>query len=285
MGELIAVIGAGTMGAGIAQTALSRGFQTVLYDTAESPLEKGRLAIASGLAKLVEKGKLTPNALDTALAGLTLTTQLSELSTADIVIEAAPERISIKQDLFRFLDGFLKPEALLASNTSSLSITSIASATKRPERVLGLHFFNPAPLMPLVEVIKGSFTSAETMAQATRFIERLGKTPVVAQDTPGFIVNRVARPYYGEALKLLGEGGTDAAQIDRIMKGLGGFRMGPFELMDLIGIDVNFQVTQSVYQAFFNDARYRPHPIQQRMVDAGTLGRKSGKGFFDYPTG
>ncbi|MDB5098981.1 MAG: 3-hydroxyacyl-CoA dehydrogenase [Cyanobacteria bacterium RYN_339] len=280
---VIAILGAGTMGAGIAQVALQHGYDVVLYDVAEPGLAKGRAGIEKQLARLVEKGKLDGDARDAALARFTTTTDLHALVAADLVIEAAPESLAVKQDLFRFLDEACRPDAVLASNTSSLSITAIAACARHPERVIGLHFFNPAPLMALVEVIAAQQSGAAALETGRQFALALGKTPVMCQDTPGFIVNRVARSFYGEALKLAGEGAPMPA-IDACMRA-GGFRMGPFELMDLIGIDVNFAVTQAVYGAFFGDSRFRPHPIQQRMVAAGRLGQKSGQGFYAYPAG
>jgi len=220
---------------------------------------------------------------DPALARLRTTADLKDCSLADLAIEAVPEDLNIKRDLFRQLDELLAPHALVASNTSSLSITVLQSAAVgRPEQLLGLHFFNPPVLMALVEVTRGDRTAPETLEAGLKFVRDLGKTPVVCKDTPAFIVNRVARPFYGEALRLLGENAADPATIDALVKSLG-FKMGPFELMDLIGLDVNFAVTQSVYHAFFEDPRYRPHPIQRKMVEAGMLGRKAKRGFYEYP--
>jgi 3-hydroxybutyryl-CoA dehydrogenase len=229
----------------------------------------------------VELGKTAPEAAGAALARLHPTANLRDCAPADLALEAAPEEMGIKRELFQKLDRVLHERALMATNTSSLSVTALAGSVKRPEQFLGLHFFNPPLLMKLVEVIRGDRTGPETMAAGLRFVRALGKTPVEVKDTPAFIVNRVARPFYGEALRLLGENAADPATIDTLMKSLG-FKMGPFELMDFIGLDVNFAVTKSVYHAFFEEARYRPHPIQERMVGAGLLGRKSGRGFYSY---
>lgn len=280
--QTIAILGSGTMGGGIAQVCALRGFTTLLYDITPEIVNKGLAKIRASIQKGVTLGKISAQAGEAALACLHATAVLDDCAAAELVIEAAPEEIELKRDLFRRLGARLAPTAWLASNTSSLSITALAGATLRPEQFLGLHFFNPPHLMALIEVVRGDRTSDATLQAGVEFARALGKTPVVCKDTPAFIVNRVARPFYGEALRLLGEQAADAPLIDALMKSLG-FKMGPFELMDLIGLDINFTVTQSVYHAFFEDPRYRPHPIQQRMVEAGMLGRKTKRGFYSYP--
>jgi 3-hydroxybutyryl-CoA dehydrogenase len=227
---------------------------------------------------------MTSDEMSEIIGKIATTTQRDDAARYDLIIEAAPEDLALKREIFASLSGLGTSDTILASNTSSLSITAIAASSMWPERVAGMHFFNPAPVMPLVEVISGSRTAPETVQAIQEVATRMGKTPVVAADMPGFIVNRVARPFYGEALKILGEGTARVQDIDEAMKAAG-FRMGPFELMDLIGIDINFAVTKSVYEAFFGEPRYRPHPIQQRMVEGGTLGRKSGRGFYSYEDG
>ena len=277
----IGVIGAGTMGGGIAQVAVERGEEVWLYDSFPGAVERGAGRMAGFWQRSVEKGQRTQANVQAMQARLRPAESLADLVGCDWIIEAAPEDLALKQELFKELEGLVRPDAVLASNTSSLSITAIARAVSRPERVVGMHFFNPAPLLPLVEVIQGAATSPDVVAATVALAERWGKRPVIAQDTPGFIVNRVARPFYLEALRLLGEGVADEATIDRIVRG-GGFRQGPFELLDLIGLDVNFSVTQSVYGAFYGEPRFRPHPIQARLVAGGRLGRKSGRGFYEY---
>jgi 3-hydroxybutyryl-CoA dehydrogenase len=281
MTKTITVVGSGTMGQGIAYASAMAGYQVVLYDITEEIVERGYGAITAELDKGVTRGKITQAQAEQAKNAFQLTTSLEAAAQTDLVIEAAPEKMALKRQIFTTLDAAAPAHTLLASNTSSLSITALAGATKRPERFLGLHFFNPAHLMKLVEVIRGDLTSDETIAAGQEYVKQLGKTAVLCKDTPAFIVNRVARPFYGEAFRLLGENAADVPTIDKLIKSLG-FRMGPFELIDLIGCDVNFAVTQSVYEAYFHDPKYRPHPIQRTMVESGRLGRKTGQGFYNY---
>ncbi|NJN53349.1 MAG: 3-hydroxybutyryl-CoA dehydrogenase [Anaerolineae bacterium] len=279
--EKISVIGAGTMGAGIAQASALAGYEVVLYDISEEVLQTAVASIHTSIDKGVERGKTAVESAETAKASFTLTTSLADAAQCDLIIEAAPEKLPMKRQIFGELEAHAPQHTIFASNTSSLSINVLAAATGRQDKFIGLHFFNPAHVMKLVEVIRGDFTSEDTVEAAMAYVERLGKTAVLCKDTPAFIVNRVARPFYGEAFRLLGENAADHATIDKLLKSLG-FRMGPFELIDLIGCDVNFAVTQSVYEAYFQEPKYRPHPIQQRMVESGRLGRKTGRGFYDY---
>lgn len=271
--DTLGVIGAGTMGSGIALAALLADLRVVLYDLEPSMLEKAREYIRQHLERK-QRG--------ISFKYLKTTTSFESISGCGYIIEAAPESLPLKQELFTHLDGICAPDAILATNTSTLPVTAIASAAERPERVAGMHFFNPAPVMPLVEVVQGARTASSTVEALVELANKMGKTPIVAKDTPGFIVNRVARPFYGEALRMLGEGTAAHEQIDLVVRQGAGFRMGPFELMDLIGIDVNFAATQSMYEQTFGEPRYRPHLIQARMVQQKALGRKTGRGFYRY---
>ena len=278
----IGVLGAGTMGAGIAQVAAQAGFATLLYDISQEFIDRGLGRIRSFLQGSRERGKITADQEKQILDRLHGTIRLEEFRGTALIIEAAPEELELKRDIFKRLDSLCAVETLIATNTSSFSVTAIAASTQYPERVLGLHFFNPPPLMALVEVIQGDRTTSETIEKATGLMREMGKTPARAKDTPGFIVNRIARPFYNEALRILSDGDASVESIDGIMKEAGNFRMGPFELMDLIGNDVNFAATESLYRSFFEDPRFRPSPIQQRMVMGGNLGRKTSRGFYIY---
>lgn len=280
--KTVGVIGAGTMGAGIALVCARREHEVLLLDANQAVLDKAMGYLQSILTKDVEKGKISEQKKTETLGRVHFVSDMERLAAADIVIEAVPERLELKKTIFGDLSRFCRSDALLLTNTSSISITEIAGGLPHPERILGFHFFNPAPVMPLVEVIRGKKSSEENVQAAYRFAEDLGKVPVLVTDTPGFIVNRIARPYYNEALRILGDNVASVEQIDRIMKQAGGFKMGPFELQDMIGIDINFATTQSVYTDFFHEGRFKPSRIQQRMVQAGSLGRKTGDGFYDY---
>lgn len=280
--ETIGVLGAGTMGAGIAQIAASHGHPTVVCDQSNEALEKARGNLERIFNRLIEKGRMEDAGKEAILQRLSFTTDFGSLAPAGCVVEAIVEDLDAKKRAFSDLERLVGDGCLLATNTSSLSVTSIAAACARPGRVVGLHFFNPAPLMPLVEVAPGLRSDDDAVAAARKLVEGWGKSAVQTKDTPGFIVNRVARPFYGESLRVLEEGEADAATIDWAMREIGGFRMGPFELMDLIGNDVNLAVTESVFRASYYDPRYRPSLTQQRMVEAGLLGRKSGRGYFEY---
>jgi 3-hydroxybutyryl-CoA dehydrogenase len=282
---VVAVIGAGTMGAGIAQIAASAGHPVLLFDTRPEAAVHAVGTLRTQFAKLAAKGKLSQEAAEAAGGRLTAAATLAELAAAGLIVEAIVEDLAAKQSLFRELEGIVGPDCLFGTNTSSISVTAIGAALARPERLAGLHFFNPAPLMALVEIVSGLATSRAVADTLFDTAAAWGKSPVHAKSTPGFIVNRVARPYYAEALRLLNEGAADCATLDAVMREAGGFRMGPFELMDLIGHDVNFAVTRSVWSAFFHDPRFLPSLIQQELVEAGFLGRKSGRGFYAYPEG
>ena len=279
---VVAVVGSGAMGAGIAQVAAQAGHRVLMYDAKAGAADGGRVSVLSGLSRLVERGNISAEVRDTIEGRLSVATDLGDLKEAGLVVEAIVESLDIKRKLFSDLEEIVTPETILATNTSSLSITAIAAGLKRPERVAGLHFFNPAPIMALVEIVSGLASDAEVLNKLFDTASAWGKKPVRATSTPGFIVNRVARPFYAEGLRLLEEGAADAATIDAIMREAGGFRMGPFELMDLIGHDVNFAVTKSVFEAYFQDPRFRPSLTQQELVAAGWLGRKSDRGFYEY---
>lgn len=281
----VGVIGAGTMGAGIAQVAAAAGHPVLLYDTRPEAVTRGIAGIAGALEKLAAKGKMSGADKDALLARIMPCHDLKQMAPAQLVVEAILEDLEIKRKLFAELETLVSEDCVLATNTSALSITAIGAALKLPGRLVGMHFFNPVPLMALVEVVSGLATRPDVAQGVFDTSIAWGKSPVHAKSTPGFIVNRVARPYYGEALRVLGEGAADIAAIDAVMKEAGGFRMGPFELMDLIGHDVNLAVTKSVFAAYFHDPRYTPSLIQQELVAAGYLGRKSGRGFYDYREG
>jgi len=278
----VGVIGAGTMGAGIAQVAAQAGHPVLLFDTRPDAVAAALKGLAGTMEKLVAKGKFIRSDADALLGRIRPAATLGDLSGCGLTIEAIVEDLGIKKKLFSQLEELLAPNAILASNTSSLAITAIAAACQRPERVIGLHFFNPAPIMPLVEVVPGLLTEPELPERCGKLVRGWGKTPVVCKDTPGFIVNRVARPFYGESIRIHEEGIADMASIDHALKSVGGFRMGPFELMDLIGNDINFAVTRSVWEAFYYDPRYKPSLTQQRQVESGQLGRKTGIGYYDH---
>jgi len=281
--KTIGIIGAGTMGSGIAQVAALSGFEVYLHDVSSDILKRSMERLKGEFRTQTTKGRIDLTGATQALASIHPRKNFSDLGQADFIIEAALEDLGTKKEIFRKLDTIVRPDVVLATNTSSLSITAIGSLTRTPESVVGMHFFNPPPAMKLVEVVRGSQTTDTAVGPACDLALAMKKTPVVCTDTPGFIVNRVARAFYGEALRLLGEGVAPVPEIDRIVRLAGGFRMGPFELMDLIGIDVNYAVTSSVFEQFFQEPRFRPHPIQRRMVEAGLLGRKTGKGFYRYP--
>ena len=287
---VIGVVGAGAMGTGIAQVAAAAGHRVVLGDVVRGATQKAQANIGRAMEREVQKSRLSRDAADEVMSRIDyqwepLGEDLGSYAPCGLVIEAIVEELETKQALFRRLEAVVARDTVLATNTSSLSVASVASACAEPERALGIHFFNPAPVMPLVEVIPWLGGEPTLTPAVYALMQRWSKTPVIASDTPGFIVNRIARPFYGEALRLLEEGVADVPTIDIAMKELGGFRMGPFELMDFIGNDVNYAVTRSVFEGFFYDPRYKPSLTQRRLVESGFLGKKSGRGYYDYRDG
>jgi 3-hydroxybutyryl-CoA dehydrogenase len=281
----VAVVGAGTMGMGIAQVSAMAGHITRLFDPKEGAVSKALSKIRSSLEQMQSKGKISVSEVEAAMERLRPVNTLDELSTSSLVIEAILEDLEMKRELFGQLDRLCASDSILATNTSSLMVTSVAASCTLPGRVVGMHFFNPAPLMPLVEIIPALQTNQQTVDRSIDLMRSWGKVPVVVKDTPGFIVNRLARPFYGESLRMLEEGVADEVTIDHALRTMGGFRMGPFELMDLIGNDVNYAVTETVWKQMYFDPRYRPSIIQKRMSEAGYFGRKSGRGYYDYSEG
>lgn len=283
--RIVGVVGAGTMGAGIAQLAAAAGHPVQLFDAFEGAAEKGKAQIGKGLEKLVARGKMTEETRLALLDRIEIAADMAAMKDAALVVEAIVENLEVKQGLFAQLEEIIAPDAILGTNTSSISVTSIARGLQHPERVVGMHFFNPAPIMKLVEVVSGIATSADVAATIFATAENWGKIAVHAKSTPGFIVNRVARPYYAEALRLSEEQLADPVTIDAILTEGAGFRMGAFALMDLIGNDVNYTVCKSVFDAYYQEPRFRPSILQLEMVNAGRLGRKSGQGFYSYAEG
>ncbi len=281
--ELVGILGAGTMGAGIAQVAAEGGHQVIIYDEQPEARASARDRVADGLARRVENGTLSNTEKKEIADRVRQADGLQEFSRAEIVVEAIAEDQTRKQALFADLRSILPTKSLLATNTSSLSVTAIAAASGRPASFIGMHFFNPAPRMELVEVVPALQTSSETTARAVEYLRRWKKDPIVVKDSPGFLVNRVARPFYGEALRMVEERVATPEEVDAAMRQCGQFRLGPFELMDLIGNDVNYAVTESIFRATYFDQRYVPSALQRKYVEAGFLGKKSGRGFYTYP--
>ncbi len=281
----IGIIGSGAMGAGIAQVAATAGHEVIIYDNNQIALDKAKANLINTLNKLVEKQKLTEDASKAILTKTKYASTLSDFKNCGLIIEAIIENIDVKQKVFSELETIVTDDCILASNTSSLSIASIASACKKSNRVIGIHFFNPAPLMPLVEIIPAITTDNTITIESKKIIDSWGKVTVLTKDTPGFIVNRVARSYYGESIRIYEEGMADFATIDWALKTYGGFKMGPFELMDFIGNDINYKVTESVWEQFFYEPRFKPSLTQKRLYEAKLFGRKSGRGYYNYAEG
>jgi 3-hydroxybutyryl-CoA dehydrogenase len=282
MNEIIGIIGAGTMGVGIAQVALQSGHQVILVDSNAEQLEKAKLNLSRQLTKMVDKGIISLSDKYSFENRIQFSMNVELCSICHLIIEAVVENLTLKHQVFETLEKIVSESCILASNTSSFSMASIGSVLKNPNRVIGIHFFNPAPVMPLVEIIPAIQTSSDTLRESMQIIANWGKTTLVCKDTPGFIVNRIARPYYGEALRIFEEGIADFATIDWAMTYFGGFKMGPFALMDFIGNDVNYTVTESIFHSLYFDTRFKPSVIQKRYVEAGFYGRKTGRGYYDY---
>ncbi|WP_312173754.1 3-hydroxyacyl-CoA dehydrogenase NAD-binding domain-containing protein [Chryseobacterium sp.] len=281
----VGIIGAGTMGIGIAQVAATNGCKVWIYDANAKQVETATVCLEKTLTKLVNKEKISAEKMTEILNNISIATELKDFKDCELIIEAIIENKEIKTKVFTELEKHVSESCVIGSNTSSISITSLGAELQKPERFIGIHFFNPAPLMPLVEVIPSLLTEKSLAGKIYNLMKDWGKTPVIAKDIPGFIVNRIARPYYGEALRIVEENIATVEQVDEAMKTLGNFRMGPFELMDLIGVDVNFSVTKTVYNEYFYDPKYKPSLLQQRMSEAKLHGRKTGKGFYDYSEG
>ena len=280
----IGILGSGTMGISIGHFTTMKDHQTIIYDSSKNALKSGEKKLFDLLKKLKNKGKYSKEDIKRITNNLTFTEDIKKLKDSELIIEAIIEDINIKKEIFSKIEKLVDNKCIITSNTSSLSIASLASSLKENERFIGMHFFNPANLMPLVEIIPAIQTSQETLDRSKNILVEMGKVVVIAKDTPGFIVNRVARPFYGEAIRIYEEGIANIETIDWAIKEIGGFRMGPFELMDFIGNDINYMVTETVFKEFYFDSRYKPSFTQKRLMEAGYLGKKSGKGFYDYNT-